>query len=45
MRDEILNNPDYLSACVMKCLMRRELDRARYYLERLMELQTKKNAP
>ena len=39
MSDEILNNPDYLSACVMKCLWRGELDRARYYLERLMELQ------
>ena len=39
VRDEILNNPDYLSACVMKCLMRGELARARYYLERLMELQ------
>ena len=39
MRYEILKNPDYLSACVMKCLMRGELDRAGYYLERQMELQ------
>ena len=45
MRDEILNNPDYLSACVMKYLWRGELDRARYYLERLTDLQAKKNAP
>ena len=41
-RDELLSNPDYLSACVMKCLWRGELGLARYYLERLMELQAKK---
>ena len=40
--DEIMNNPEYLSACVMKCLWRGELDRARYYLERLTDLQAKK---
>ena len=42
--DDVLNNPDYLSACVMKYLMRGELDKARYYLERLMELQRARDA-
>jgi hypothetical protein len=35
-RDEILSNPEYLSACVMKHMWRGELDRARFYLERLI---------
>ena len=34
--DEILNDPDYLSACVMKHMWRGELDRAKFYLERLI---------
>ena len=44
-RDELLSNPDYLSACVMKRLWRGELGLARYYLERLTDLQAKKSAP
>ena len=43
MRDEL--NPEYLSSCVMKRLMRGELARARYYLERLMELPVVPQAP
>ena len=42
MRDEL--NPDYLSACVMKYLWRGELDKARYYLERLVQLQVATDA-
>ena len=42
--DDVLKNPDYLSACVMKCLMRGELDRARYYLERLIALQVSESS-
>ena len=43
-RDELLSNPDYLSACVMKCLWRGELGLARYYLERLTVLQVAKGS-
>ena len=35
---EMTTNPDYLSGCVMKYLCRGQMDRARYYLDKLIEL-------
>ena len=39
MDEQIMTNAEFLSACVMKHLWRGELERAKFYLERLIELQ------
>ena len=34
----MMKNPDYLSGCVMKYLCRGQMSRARFYLDKLIEL-------
>lgn len=36
--EDILQNPDYLRAAIHKHLTRREIEAARFYMERLREL-------
>ena len=39
---EMMTNLDYLSSCVMKYLCRGQMDTARFYLDRLIELHKKR---
>ena len=37
---DTMSNPDYLSGCIVKCLCRGQLDQAKFYLDKLIKLQS-----